>query len=149
MNKHVFKPTMVVILLAFLVSCEFDYHEVMSSRTRQSTYIAQKTIDVKTNLEMQVSSQIQQLLVFDLDTMKIIRNDTIVEKLISYDSKEWLGNRKNGKIIFEGLTKDGRKSFLLEIVNPKDNKGNLILGSIMQGGYNEMNDTLKTVYVEQ
>ncbi|TLV03922.1 hypothetical protein [Dyadobacter luticola] len=79
--------------------------------------------------------------------MQIIRNDTVIERLTSYGSKNWIGKRKYGKVLFGGLSKQGRKSFIIEILDPKNFlSGDVILGTIMQGDYDEKLDTTQTFY---
>jgi hypothetical protein len=130
-----------------IISCDFDYQSALGSRT-SGTYIATavthnvtgKTIDLDTN-------NIKQFLVFDSDTTKIIRNDTIIEQLIDLQKRNYIGRRKYGKTIFEGLTSQGRKVVMIEFENFRTmGPENLILGTIMKEPYNEKLDTLKTYY---
>lgn len=67
--------------------------------------------------------------------------------MVSCRSKNWVGRRSNGIIIYSGMTWYGRKDFKIEIENIKNmGPGKITVGTIMKEPYNEKLDTLKTVY---
>jgi len=138
---------LIVSISIGMASCDFDYESALGSRT-SGTYIATaltynvtgKTVNIDTN-------NIKQFLVFDSDTTQIIRNDTIIEQSIDLQKRNYIGRRKYGKTIFEGLTSQGRKVVMIEFENFRTSgPENLILGTIMKDPYDEKLDTLKTVY---
>ena len=127
------------------LSCEFDYKVALSNNTRNGKYIAEKTYNTKSGKTVIFTSATAQYLIFSGDTMKIVRNDTIIERLVNYDFVDWM-QKKEGKAVFNGMSKEGSKSLLIEVVNIRHDSNTLILSPIMTAPYKENYDTLKTYY---
>lgn len=141
--------SVLVLLILFVAmwSCEFDYKLALNSATREGKYVAEKTYNMKSGETVTFAPGTVQYLIFSNDTMKIIRNDTIIEKLVNYDFIDWQ-KKKDGKAIFKGLASDGVKSLLIEVVNIRHDGSTLILSPVMKDSYQESLDTVKTYYRE-
>jgi len=147
MKKGKINELLLVVLIGCICSCDFDYASSLGYRTN-GQYLAERTFDPATDKTENLDSNVvRQLLIFDADTMKIVRNDSVVEHLINFRKTNYVGRRKNGKMIFEGLTRQGRKTLMIDMENFNTMyPGNLTLGTIMKEPYDEKLDTLKTIY---
>jgi hypothetical protein len=143
-NKLAFLITIMVLLLSTL-SCEFDYNVALGHSINNRKYVAEKSYNTKTGETVTFTSSHVQFLIFSGDTLSIVKNDSIIEKLVNYDFPTWQ-DKKEGKVIYNGLSKQGSKSLLIEVVNIKNVTGTLILSPIMKSPYQKNLDTIKTYY---
>jgi hypothetical protein len=62
------------------------------------SYIAIKTYNTNTKESVDFPSNVKQNLTFSsADTLKVVRNDSILMQLTNYSFVKWIGKDKNGK----------------------------------------------------
>lgn len=147
MKKLITHTLISTVLIFWICSCEYNFKIALGSRI-DGRYMAEKVQNTRTGQTTYLDTILnKQFLSFLGDTLRITRNDTVIEQLVSYDLKYWVGRRSRGVTIYSGMTWFGRKDFMIEVENIKNmSPSRITVGTIMKEPYDEKLDTLKTVY---
>ncbi|MBE9461935.1 hypothetical protein ACFP1I_23400 [Dyadobacter subterraneus] len=131
-----------------MISCEKNYRLEANNRLTQKSYIATKTYNTNTKVSTDLTSNIKQNLTFgSADTLKVIRNDSVVMQLTNYGFVEWIGNEKDGKALYSGINSEGKWFVLFTIDFDEPKTSPITAGVFMQNEYRPNADTLWTYYV--
>jgi hypothetical protein len=138
-----------LILIPMLsISCEKNYRLEAYSRLTQMSYIAIKTYNTNTKESVDFPSNVKQNLTFSsADSLKVVRNDSILMQLTNYSFVKWIGKDKNGKALYSGINSKGKWFVLFTMNFEEPDPSPIAAGIFMQNEYQQNADTLWTYYI--
>lgn len=142
--KNSLTPILCLLLIA---GCE-PPHNVYQGDIYGLRYEAKKQYFVNSGKTVSLEGQNQHLLI-TVDTLRVMRNDTIILTVPGIKQNYALGSKKDGIMVFEASTPQGIKSFRIELGDNyrKHAESNpLTLGQVLDGKYDSNRDTVRTTY---